>query len=479
MSVEGTDLHLQEQGTYLKQQLAAVFDQLKAKDTQLSAMHQQLQAQHAQQMQRAQQAQHAQQAKLGQQLKEGQQTSQERTQVAAKEASKQSAADDRFSYFPLSHQSQSSRNSSASVAVASLQSCPNPTSSATTGMATTVQPQLKIATTGYTDSVEAADGQTPRHRFVKQRVQELQSRQSSPEKSLSSLSSRLNSPGAELVGSSTTFRVGLLEGALDSSTLEAVSSSPKRAGQSSSAGKAAVHEPEIAVSSNAAKRSNASDLKVSSSSPSQQLSSSFQSTHESSDQGISRQQARRITCASDASDRATASSASEEQSRFSSPQDRALQRISPRYEIRAQISSSSLQLPSDALATGLGGSGSGPLQWGGGLEVGSPGLELPSDEEFDLESVSDDKGATGEGIVAPAETSEARAAESEDSAQFGPEASAMSLPGQHHVPLADVKIVDHLCVSALGSTKLCCILKYYAVLCCAMMCCVEAVLAHR
>ena len=422
---------------YLKQQLAAVFDQLKAKDTQLSAMHQQLQAQHAQQTQRAhqaQQAQHAQQAKHGQQLEWGQHTSQEPALAAAQEASKQSAGDYRFSYFPSSHQSPSGRTSPASVPVASLQSYPNPASLLSSGAPTTVQPQLQIVTT--TDSMEAADSQTPRHRFVKQRVQELQSRQSSPEKSLSSVSSRLNSPRAGPLGSSSTFRSGLLEDALDTSNLMAAGSSPGRQGQSSSASKAAADEAAIAaVSSTTGKRSMASDFKVSAVSTRQQQGSGLHSIFRSSDPSMVHQQARRITCASDASDRATASSDAEEQPRSSSPpQDRAgslaaLQRISPRCQTSPQISSSSLQLPLDGLATGLGGPGAGPLPWGGALELGSPGLELPSDEESESASASGDRGVTEEGLVAQTEIRGAKSVEREDSAQFGPEASVMSLPG--------------------------------------------------
>lgn len=424
---------------YLKQQLAAVFDQLKAKDTQLSAMHQQLQAQHAQQTQRAQQAQQAQHARQGKQLQAGQQTSQERTQAAAQEASKQSEAEYGVSCLLPSHQSPSGRPSPASIPVASLQSCPNPTSLASSGASLLVQPQLEIATTTYIDSEEAADSQTPRHRFVKQRVLDLQSRQSSPEKSLSSVSSWLNSPRAGLRGSTSTFRAGLLEGALDGNTSEAAGSSPGRAGQSSSARKAAVDEA-------AGKSSKASDFITSAVSTSQRLGSGsdLHSILRSSDPDRMRQQARRITCASDVGTRAAAASAAEEQSWSSSPpQDRAststaLQRISPRYQISTEISSSSLQLPSDALPKGPVGSGSAHLQWGGGLEVGSPGLELPSDEESDLESVPGDKGPTEEGLGAAADIGREKAAEREDSAQFGPEASAMSLPGQDHMPLAQI-----------------------------------------
>ncbi|KAL0027704.1 hypothetical protein WJX79_010488 [Trebouxia sp. C0005] len=56
MQAVPTGATVQEQGMYLKQQLAAFFDQLKAKDAELTAVQQQLQqAQHAQQAQRAQQ----------------------------------------------------------------------------------------------------------------------------------------------------------------------------------------------------------------------------------------------------------------------------------------------------------------------------------------------------------------------------------------------------------------------------------------
>ena len=442
-SVEWLPLTLQEQGMFLKQQLADVFDQLKAKDTQLSAMHQQLQAQHAQQTQRAQHAQQAQQAR------HGQHPSQDPPQAAAQEASQQSAADDGCSFFPPSHQSPSGITSPAIIPVASLlQSHLTPALLPSSGDSSSRHPQLQTMTTVYTDSTEAAESQMPRHRFVKQRVQELQSRESSPEKSLSSVSSRLNSPRAGLLGSTSTFRARLLEGALDSSNLEAAGSCLARAGQSSSSGKAAADEADIvSVSSTAGKGNNAADFNTSViTARQQQEDSKLHSSLRPSDPSMLRQQARRVTCASDVRDRAAASSAAEEQSRSRSPsppQDRAssptaLQRISPRYQLSAQISSSSLQLPSDASPAGMEGSDSGPLPWGGGLEVGSPGMELPSDEESDLESAFGDKGTTRERLVAelPEDTMHMGAAmEREDSAQFGPEASAMSLPGLHHMPL--------------------------------------------
>lgn len=434
----GVLVELQEQGECLKQQLAAVFDQLKLKDAQLSAMHQQLQAQHAQQTQRAQQAQqaqHAQQAKHGQQLEWDQQISQ--APAAAQAAAQQSATADAVSYSPPSPLSPSGTISPAVVPVASLHLRPSPSSSPSSGF---VQPQLQTASTTCIDLVEAAEIETPRHHFVKQRVQELQSRQSSPEKALSSVSSTLNSPRAGLLGSTSTFRAGLLEGALHSSSLEAAGSSPGRAGQPSIASKAAADDTDIvAVSSPSGTRSYASDFKIPAIGANQQQASSLHSILKSSDPGMTHQLARRLTCAPDFGDKAAAASSAAggwaraspaSQDSPSSPM--ALQRMSPRYQISAQTSSSSLQLASDALPARKGGVGSNPLQWGGGLEVGSPGLELPSDEDSDSES--GDQAEIGGRAGAKAEARGAEAAQREDSARFGPEASAMSLPGWPSTP---------------------------------------------
>ena len=89
----------------------------------------------------------------------------------------------------------------------------------TRGLSTFERPQLQTAMTDHAESAGDASSQISRHDFVKLRVQELQSRQSSPEKSLSLASSRLNSPRAGLFGST-----------LDTLRLRAAGSSP-RAGQ--------------------------------------------------------------------------------------------------------------------------------------------------------------------------------------------------------------------------------------------------------
>ena len=434
----GVMVEPQEQAECLKQQLAAVFDQLKVKDAQLSAMHQQLQAQHAQQTQRAQQAQqaqHAQQAKHGQQLEWDQHTSQ--APAAAQAASQQSVAADSVSYPPPSPLSPSGSVSPTVVPVASLHLRPSSSSSPSSGF---VQPQLQTASTTCIDLVEAAESETPRHRFVKQRVQELQSRQSSPEKSLLSVSSRLNSPRAGLLGSTSTFRAGLLEGAPHSSSmLEAAGSNSGRAGQPSSASKAAADDTDIvAMSSPSGTRTDASDYRIPAIGANQQQASSLHSILKSSGPGMTHQLACRLTCASDFDDKAAAASSAAAGWARASPASQdsprsptALQRISPRYQISTQTSSSSLQLASDALPAGKGGLGSDPLQWGGGLEVGSPGMELPSDENSDSES-GDQAGGVRAG--AKADAREVEAAEREDSARFGPEASAMSLPGWPLLP---------------------------------------------
>lgn len=335
---------------YLKQQLAAVFDQLKAKDTQLSAMHHQLQAQHAKQTQRAQHAQHAQQAQRGRQLDQDQHFMQASRQAPAQAAVDHSIAGDAISYFPASQQLATDQTSLRFTPTVTLQSNLQLALLATSAASNSAQPQLQtITNSDATDSLEAGSPM-PCHRFVQQRVQELQSRQSSPEKSLSSVSSRLNSPRVGLIGSAP--RDGLLGSALDSNTLEPAGMSPSRAGQLEEAA------------------------------------------------GISPGRAGQMGGAAG---------------------------ISPQYA-SAQITSSSLQLQSDdAQLAGRGASD--PLPWCGALEVGSPGMELSCDDASDSGSAPGEQDGAGEGSVAAAQDRVGVAVQREDSAQFGPEASAMSLPG--------------------------------------------------
>ena len=333
----------QEQGIHLKQQLAAVFDQLRAKDTQLSAMHQQLQAQHAQPAQRAQQALDAQHAQ--------QHVSQSLSTAAGQEAVQQSAAGNSFSYPSGSLQA---GPATVSPPAAALNSSLQTGMVSASSLFTMQQPQLQIATTSHTEfEQDGEDGLTPRRRFVKQRVQELQSRQSSPEKTLSSMPSRLNSPRAGLPGS--VYGAGHL------------------------------------------------------------------------------QQSKAKTATADVADRPAASSPADGVSMPSSPSKSGaggttgLNRISASPDA-VQNTSASLQVPLDAATASF--ESSEPLPWGGGLEVGSPGMELPSDSDSDLGADSDDED-TGETELT-AHTSEGHMKaklEQEDSAQFGPEASAMSLPG--------------------------------------------------
>lgn len=333
---------------YLKQQLAAVFDQLKAKDIQLSAMHHQLQAQHAQQTQRAQ---HAQQAQHGRQLNQAQHFMQESRQAPAQAASEESTAGDAIGYFSASQQSAANQTSLSVTPAMILQSNLQPVLLGTSAAPSFAQPHIQTVTdSDATVSLEAAESQTPRHRFVQQRVQELQSRQSSPEKSLSLLSSRLNSPRAGLVGSAP--KAGLLDAALDSNTLEPAGISPGRTGQVDGAVR------------------------------------------------MSPDRARQMGGAAG---------------------------ISPQYA-SAQITSSSLQLQTDD-AQPAGRGASDPLPWCGALEVGSPGVELPCDDAFDSGSAPGEQDAAGEGSIAAAWDRVGAAVQREGSAQFGPEASAMSLPG--------------------------------------------------
>ena len=416
---------------HLKQQLAAVFDQLKAKDTQLSAMHQQLQAQHAQQTQRAQQAQRAQHAQH--QWPSGQSVS----PVTAQEASVQAESVVLNNHSTVSYQAAPAMVSTA--AFPSLPVQPQATAPPARGHPTFERPQLQTVVTDYAGSAEDTTGPTSRHEFVKQRVQELQSRQSSPEKSLSSMSSRLNSPRAGLLGS--TSRAGLFGAALESPRLRAAGSSP-RAGQVDSIS-LTVTQGSVVEAFSSIDREESVDKSWSSpaagSSELPQNSRPLHSSPRASDAGMTPQQSRRMTAISDRGDKAATSSAAAQRR---AGEAAALQRISPKRST-AQISSASLQVPADAQRAGP--RGADPLPWCGALEIGSPGLELPSTENSDGESEDGNGGVAAglgsgdlEGRVAGV------AVQREDSAQFGPEASAMSLPSKHGAPACHATTFAHI-----------------------------------
>ena len=91
-------------------------------------------------------------------------------------------------------------------------------------------------------------------------------------------------------------------------------------------------------------------------------------------------------------------------------------------------------MPSDPKQAAAHGDDS--LTWGVGVEVGSPGLELPSDEESEAGSRHAGYAEVASDRVTQAAREGGGARDGggavlrEDSAQFGPEASAMSLPGE-------------------------------------------------
>ncbi|KAL0048750.1 hypothetical protein WJX82_010011 [Trebouxia sp. C0006] len=90
-------------------------------------------------------------------------------------------------------------------------------------------------------------------------------------------------------------------------------------------------------------------------------------------------------------------------------------------------------MPSDPKQTAAHGDDSSI--WSVGVEVGSPGLELPSDEESEAGSRHAGYAEVASDRVTQAAREGGGARDGggavlrEDSAQFGPEASAMSLPG--------------------------------------------------
>ena len=409
-------LAVQEQGSYLQQQLAAAFQQLQAKDAQLTAVQQ-----HLQQAQHAQQAQHTQQAE--QPL--GQDTAQEAAgEVVTDLGSVQTSA-----------------SSSNSVAARHLQS------QSASQKGSPEQPQLRAVKTQYVESQEATDAHTPRSRLVSQRIKELQSRQSSPEKTLSSSSSvRLDSPRSRLRGEfDISTRVGLFGEAVNSPRARPEDSSP-RAGPREVPGNSPNGSHDIRQD---VQRPFDTSPRASVSGPREAPGNSPSAGHDvrqdgqraldtsprASVSGMTPQQLRRATAVSDVSDSFGPAAGARRPSRSATPpQDRlnssvGLQRISPRFETD-RISSSGLQMPSHAHLTDAHDNDSSA-----GIELGSPEMELASDGDSEAGNRglgSAEVGTGGEYDGRMTGGPSGGAVLLEDSMQFGPEASAMSLPGMYN-----------------------------------------------
>ncbi len=399
---------MQEQGAFLKQQLAAVFDQLKAKDAQLNDVQQQLQqAQHAQQAQYAQQAQRTQRS---------QSSDQHFRQDTAQEGSYQAGAD----MVPTQTLASSSTLHSASQRFPSYS--PHPVTARYLHSQSVIQsnspeqPELQAVATHSAEAQDVTDVKTPRHQFVAQRIMELQSRQSSPEKTLSCTSSMgVNSPRAGLRGEfDRSTKVGLFGDAISSPRPRPAGNSPQ-AGQPENNPRAGLSEAALTS------LSDSTDAK-------EAIQRAFDTSPRAVASGLTPQQSRRVTSASDVSDGLGALSSARRGSRSTTPpQGRLspdLQRISPR---------SGLQVPSDAnQANTLDDDES--LAWGTGVEYGSPGIELGSDGDSEAGGRSRDNPEMATAVDHDYRVTGALGAVlREDSAQFGPEASAMSLPGAYHI----------------------------------------------
>ena len=406
---------LQEQGAYLKQQLAAVCEQLQAKDAQLIQLQQQLH-----------------------QAEQVQQPGPVSTELAVDLADGAGIVSVSPSTLASSRKFPSHRDPSVTGLNPQLQSAAQVLSHD--------QPQTQALTTSGVELQEIAESVTPRHQFVAQRIKELQSRQSSPEKSLSSASSMGLSPRTGRRGEfDKSTRAGLFGDVTSSSRAGAVDSSPRAdqvdrspEGGQSEATLSGVSARAVGSRSRAGQMENRLKADVNSPGTSsvakETIETAFDSSSSSSRAVVScmtAQQSRRVTSVSDVSDGLGAPAASRRDSRsVTPPSGRAspeLQRVSPRSGA-AGVTPSGLLMPSGPSLTEAHDKES--LAWGGGVEVGSPGTELPSDEEseaadwhFDDTGASTSRngrvpGAAGSGGVL-----------NEDSAQFGPEASAMSLPG--------------------------------------------------
>ncbi len=374
---------------YLKQQLAAVFDQLNAKDAELSTVQQQLQqAQHVQQAQRAQQS--------------SQPSRQDTVYAAGPEAVEDMAS----ALTTVSPSTLASSQRLPSKSMLSTFSARHLQSQSVPLISGDALPQLRAVSTSYTESREVTDSNTPRHQLVAQRIKELQSRQSSPEKSLSSSSSLGLSPRTGLRGEfDRFFRAGQFGDAVNSPRVRAAGTS-LRAGQMDNSSRAGPSE--VARSSPSA-----------SSAALETVQRAFDSSSRAVASGMTPQQSRRVTSTSDVSDGFGAPNSARRDSRSVTPPSG---RMSPELQ---RISPMTFLLPSDPKQAAAHGDDSST--WGVGVEVGSPGLKLPSDEESEA-------GGSHAEVASDRVTQAARdgggAVLREDSAQFGPEASAMSLPGE-------------------------------------------------
>ncbi len=390
---------------YLKQQLAAFFDQLKAKDAELSVVQQQLQqAQHAQQAQRAQQS------------------------------SQPSRQDTVYAADPEAVEDMAPSHPTVSPSMASSQRLPSKSMLSTVSAHLQSQsvslvsgdglPQLRAVSTFYTESQEATDSNTPRHQLVAQRIKELQSRQSSPEKSLSPSSSLGLSPRTGLRGEfDRSTRASLFGDAMNSPRARAAGPS-LRAEQMDKQGlsETAFGARPDGSSSTAGPSEVARNSLSATSVAHETVQRAFDSSSRAVASGMTPQQSRRVTSTSDISDGFGAPNNARLDSKSVIPPSG---RISPELQ---RISPMSLLMPSDPKQAAAHGDDT--LTWGVGVEVGSPGLELPSDEESEAGGRHNGHAEVPQGRVTQAARDGDGAMLREDSAQFGPEASAMSLPGE-------------------------------------------------
>jgi len=166
----------------------------------------------------------------------------------------------------------------------------------------------------------------------------------------------------------------------------------------------------------------------------------FDSSSRAVASGMTPQQSRRVTSASDISDGFGASNSARRDSRSVTPPSG---RMSPELQ---RISPMTFLMPSDPKQAAAHGDDSST--WGVGVEVGSPGLELPSDEESEAGSRHAGYAEVASDRVTQAAREGGGARDGggavlrEDSAQFGPEASAMSLPGEADATCSNFELSD-------------------------------------
>ena len=269
--------------------------------------------------------------------------------------------------------------------------------------------------------------------FVAQRVKELQSRHSSPEKSLSSVSSRLHSPRAGLHGEFDALRAGQSPDAANSPRTAAMAMSTGTGAlvAGPEAGQIRQHIKAEQVEGALRIRTSAQEALHRASDNSPRTGASCLTPVQSGDASATANLGGAVMTAAAGSHHSTSPLQGQDSDLLK------LQQISSSSGADG-IRASGRQIP--PYPNQASGYDDEALQWPNRVEGGSPGMELPPDEEPNAGSrgrlshvaaVATSMDHDFKISSVPRQSTLPR----EDSAQFGPEASAFSLPGVQHTCL--------------------------------------------